>query len=208
MGALLSRGVSTALLREGRGPFRIRRSFWAIAIRRALLLSPVDREIRALDAAGRLVMFVKHPVIPFPEQVTAFADEAQTVPLFRVQARSFATVNIIFDVVDIARGELLASVQLRGARSMVHDRLIVMTPQGDEIGAMEEIGASLLRRIVPFMRWRHRLVMHGQETAVMRQMSRVVNTELELELRPGPVDPRFVLACALLALMVRARRED
>jgi hypothetical protein len=58
------------------------------------------------------------------------------------------------------------------------------------------------------MRSRHRLIMHGQETALVRQISRVVSTEFELEMRPGPVDPRFVLACALLALMVRARRED
>lgn len=190
------------------GPFRIRRSFWAIAIRRALLLNLVDRQIRAVGADGRLVMFVQHPIGPFREQVTAFADEARTVPLLRVQARTLAAVNLVFDVFDLPSEDLLGSVQLRGFRSVVHDRLVVMSPRGEEVGAMEEIGASLVRRIVPFMRSRHRLVMHGQETAVMRQISRVLSTEFELEVRPGPVDPRFVLACALLALMVRARRED
>src|SRR5688500_7128098 len=157
--------MSTALRRDERsvqtwnGRFRIRRSFWAIAIRSALLLDMdlIEREVRVLGADGRLVMFVKHPVVPFHQQLTAFADEAQTVPFFRVQARTLATINLVFDVFDIVSGELLGSLQLRGFRSVVHDRLIVMSPQGDEIGVMEEIGASLLRWLVPFRRSRHRL---------------------------------------------------
>jgi hypothetical protein len=32
--------------------------------------------------------------------------------------------------------------------------------------------------------------------------------EFEVVTRPGSIDPRFVLACALLALMAEARRED
>ena len=49
----------------------------------------------------------------------------------------------------------------------------------------------------------------GAQVAFVRQIFRFFTKEFAVDLQPGAgLDPRFILACALLALMAEARRED
>ena len=48
----------------------------------------------------------------------------------------------------------------------------------------------------------------GEQVAFIRQVFRFFVKEFDVTLQPSKVDPRFVLAIALLALMAEARRED
>jgi hypothetical protein len=61
---------------------------------------------------------------------------------------------------------------------------------------------------MPILTSKHSMVLHGQEAARMRQIFRLFIKEFEVEVASSVTDPRFVLACALLALMSEARRED
>jgi hypothetical protein len=110
--------------------------------------------------------------------------------------------------VDASTGMSLGAVQKRGVRSLVRDRFVILDPAGNEIGMMEEQGASILRRFLPILTSRHTVVLHGREAARMRQIFRFFTKEFEVEIAPDQADPRFVLACALLALIAEARRED
>jgi len=197
--------VTTALTREVRSismwnqsRFRIKRAFWSF----------LERTFRVFTADGQLIMLVKHPILRFREEFKVYADEAQSVPLLLVKSRQIIAINFTFDVVDIASGQLLGTVQKRGARSIVRDRFLILDPAGTEIGTMEETGPSVLRRLLPLLTSRHRMILHGQEAARMRQIFRLFTKEFEVEVATGQADPRFVLACALLALMSEARRED
>jgi hypothetical protein len=197
--------VSTALVREVRSismwsqtRFRIKRAFWSF----------FERTFRVFTLDGQLIMLVKHPLLRFREQFTVYADEAQTVPMLLVQARQVIAINFTFDVIDIASGRPLGTVQKRGMRSLMRDKFLILDPGGNQIGTMEESGASVLRRLFPILLSRHSLMLHGQEVARMRQLFRIFTKEFEVELASGQADPRFVLACALLALMSEARRED
>jgi hypothetical protein len=153
-------------------------------------------------------MVVKHPVLRFREEFKVFADEAQSVPMLLVKSRQIIAINFTFDVIDIASGQALGTVQKRGVRSILRDKFLILDPAGNQIGTMEETGASLLRRFFPILTSRHSLVLHGQEAARMRQIFRLFTKEFEVEMASSQADPRFVLACALLALMSEARRED
>ncbi|HWM85317.1 MAG TPA: hypothetical protein VNO33_05750 [Kofleriaceae bacterium] len=197
--------MSTALTREvgsismwNQSRFRIKRNFWSV----------FERTFRVSTLDGQLIMLVKHPLLRFREEFMVYADEEQTAPLLVVKSRQIIAINFMFDIVDAVTGEPLGSVQKRGVRSLVRDRFLILDPAGNEIGMMEETGASILRRFLPILTSRHSVILNGREAARMRQIFRLFTKEFEIEIAQGVGDPRFILACALLALMAEARRED
>lgn len=178
--------------------YRIRRRFWSF----------LERTFRVMTMDGQLIMLVRHPVLRLREEFVVYGDEEQAVPLLRVKSRQFIAINFVYDIEDAATGARLGSVEKRGVRSLVRDRFLILDPDGNEIGMMEEQGASILRRFFPFLTSQHSVFLRGQEAARMHQIFRVFTKEFEVELAPGLADPRFVLACALLALMAESRRDD
>ena len=197
--------MSTALTREvqpvsltSQSRYRIKRNFWSI----------FERTFRVFTLDGQLIMLVKHPVFRFREEFTVFADEALQRPLLFIKSRQIIAINFAFEVTDVDSGQVLGSVQKRGIRSIVRDKFIVRDADGQEIGHVEERGASILRRFLPILTSKHEVVLNGRQAAAIRQVFRFFTKEFEVELAPGVGDPRFVMACALLALMAESRRED
>jgi uncharacterized protein YxjI len=197
--------MSTALTREvqpvsltSQSRYRIKRNFWSV----------FERTFRVFTLDGQLIMLVKHPVFRFREEFTVYADEAQQRPLLFIKSRQIIAINFAFEVTDVDSGQVLGSVQKRGLRSIVRDKFIVRDPDGQEIGHVEERGASILRRFFPILTSKHEVVLNGRQAAAVRQVFRFFTKEFEVELAPGVGDPRFVMACALLALISDSRRED
>jgi uncharacterized protein YxjI len=197
--------MSTALSREVGGVslttqshYIIRRKFWSI----------FERVFRVFTGDGQLIMYIQHPLFKLREEFTVYADEAKTRPLLLVKSRQIIAINFSYDVSDALTGELLGSVQKKGLRSLLRDKFLILDAQGTEIGYAEEQGASLLRRFFPILTSKHAIFVRGQEVAYIKQLFRFFTKEFTVDMRPSSVDPRFVLAVALLALIAEARRED
>lgn len=197
--------MSTELVRQvgsvgmqTQGHYTIKRNFWSI----------FERIFRVLTPDGQVFMFIKHPVFKLREEFQVFGDEAQTRPMLRIKARQVIAINFSYEVTDAVTGAVLGAVQKRGLRSILRDKFLVLDAAGQQIGEMEEQGAALLRRFLPLLTSRHLVTMHGQPAALVRQRFRFFTREFDVELSPGAADPRFVLACALLALIAEARREN
>lgn len=171
-------------------------------------LSFFERTFRVLAPDGQLYMLVRHPILKLKEEFMVYADEARTRPLLRVKSRQIIAINFCFDVFDATSGELLGSVQKQGLKSILRDKFILLDPTGKEIGYAEEQGRSILRRFIPLLTSKHAIFVEQQQVAFIRQIFRFFVKEFAVELEPSRVDPRFVLAVALLALMAEARRED
>ena len=178
--------------------YTIKRPFWSF----------FERTFRVFAPDGQLFMLVKHPIFRLREEFMVWADEAQTRPILRVKSRQMIAINFTFDVFDAADGSLLGSVQKRGLKSLIRDKFLLLDGSGVEIGYAEEQGASILRRFIPLLTSKHAIFAQGQQVAFIRQIFRFFTKEFEVHLEPSKVDPRFVLAVALLALMAEARRED
>jgi hypothetical protein len=176
----------------------IRRKFWSI----------FERVFRVFTGDGQLIMYIQHPMLKLREEFMVHADEARTRPLLRVKSRQVIAINFSYDVSDAQTGALLGSVQKRGLRSIVRDKFVLLDPLGTEIGYAEEQGAALLRRLFPLLLSRHAIFVGGDQVAMIRQRFRLFTKEFSVDTRPSPLDPRFVLAVALLALIAEARRED
>jgi uncharacterized protein YxjI len=197
--------MSTELVREVAGVslatqrnYVIKRRFWSF----------LERIFRVFTADGQLIMYIKHPILKLREEFMVYEDEAQTRPLLKVKSRQVIAINFSYDVEDIASGRLLGSVQKKGLSSLVRDKFIILDPTGAEIGYAEEQGASVLRRFFPFLTSKHAIFVGGGQVAYIKQRFRFFTKEFEVDLEPSQLDPRFVLAVALLALMAEARRED
>jgi len=197
--------MSTELVREvspvslaTQSHYVIKRKFWSF----------MERVFRVFTGDGQLIMYIKHPVLKLREEFTVFADEAMTQPLLKIKSRQAIAINFSYDVTDATTGQSLGAVQKKGLASIVRDKFIVLDPSGQEIGYAQEQGASVLRRIFPFLTSKHAIFVGGQQVAFIAQRFRFFNKEFEVDLQPSSLDPRFVLAVALLALMAEARRED
>lgn len=197
--------MSTELVREvqnvsiaTQSQYVIRRKFWSF----------FERVFRVFTADGQLIMYIKHPIFKMREEFTVFADEAQTRPLLLVKSKQIIAINFSYEVTDIATGGVLGAVQKKGFKSIIRDKFLILDPVGNEIGHAEEQGASILRRFIPWLTSKHAIFVGGQQVAFVQQRFRFFTKEFDVSLAPSQLDPRFVLAVALLALIAEARRED
>lgn len=178
--------------------YTIKRRFWSF----------MERVFRVFTPDGQLFMYVQHPVLKLREEFMVYADEGKTRPLLRVKSRQAIAINFSYDVTDAQTGAVLGTVQKKGLASIVRDKFIILGPTGEEIGYAQEQGASLLRRFIPLLTSKHAIFVGDQQVAFIKQKFRFFTKEFDVETQASTLDPRFVLAVALLALMAEARRED
>jgi uncharacterized protein YxjI len=185
------------------GPFShasymVKRSFWSF----------LSREFRVYSPDGGLALFVKHPFFKMRDEWSIFADEGATQPLIKVKTRQIVALNFVYDISDARTGELVGSVRNKGLKSILRDEWELLGPGDQQVGLMQEDGFALLRRFFPLLLGRWHLEIGGATVASIAQQFRFFSKEFALTVTPGRVDPRFAIACAMLALMREIRRED
>lgn len=197
--------MSTELVREVAGVslatqrhYVIKRKFWSF----------LERVFRVWTGDGQLIMYIKHPILKLREEFMVYEDEAQTRPLLRVKSKQVIAINFAYDITDAHTGQLYGTVQKQGLKSIVRDKFILLDATGAEIGYAEEQGASVLRRFFPWLTSKHAIFADGQQVAFIAQTFRFFTKEFRVDLQPSRLDPKFVLAVALLALIAEARREQ
>jgi hypothetical protein len=158
---------------------------------------------------GSLVAFGKDP-LKLRDEFTIYADQTETTPLLLVRARQIIALDIAHDVFDPDTGERIGSIRSRGLRSMVQDVWDILDANDQPIGLIAETGLAVLRRFIKFLPGSHKIELHGQLVATLKQKFRFSIREEMLDLSPGGdrLDHRFAVACALLALMKETARED
>ena len=196
---------STALTREVSGGslanqshYIIKRKFWSF----------LERVFRVFTADGQLIMYIQHPLLKLREEFMVYGDEAKTRPIMRVKSQQVIAINFSYEVLDAESGAIMGAVQKKGMASIIRDKFIIFDAAGTEIGYAEEQGASVLRRFIPLLTSKHAIFVGGQQVAFIKQKFRFFTKEFNVDLQPSQMDPRFVLAVALLALIAEARRED
>jgi uncharacterized protein YxjI len=201
----VAHGMSTELTRNVSGVslstqshYVIKRKFWSI----------FERVFRVFTGDGQLIMYIQHPLLKLREEFMVYADEAKTRPLLRVKSKQVIAINFSYEVLDAETGQELGAVQKRGLRSIIRDKFHIFDASGNEVGYAEEQGASILRRFFPWLTSKHAIFVGGAQVAFIKQRFRFFTKEFEVDTQPSALDPRFVLAIALLALIAEARRED
>jgi hypothetical protein len=177
----------------------IKRPFLSIFGRRYYVYAP----------DGSPVVFLKHPLMRLRGEFTIFADDTETTPLLLVRARKILALNMAHDVFDPNTNEQIGSIRSRGLKSIIRDVWDILDVNDQPIGMIEETGTAWLRRLIKFLPGRHKMELHGQLVATLKQTFRFFIKEEVLDLTPGGdrLDHRFAVACALLVLMQESARE-
>jgi hypothetical protein len=139
-----------------------------------------------------------------------YADESESYPIMTIRAREFIALNVANDVFDAQTGARLGTIRSRGLKSILRDTWDILDPSDQPAGLMQEDGAALLRRFFPLLTGKWHIELHGQVVAEIRQVFRFFIKEftLDLSMNQDRIDPRFAVACTLLALMAESRRES
>jgi hypothetical protein len=174
------------------------------------LLSPLGRKYYVYAPDSSPVAFLKHPLMKLRGEFTIYADETETTPLLLVRARNVVALDMAHDVMVPDTGERIGSIRSRGLKSILQDVWDILDANDQPIGLIEETGLAVLRRIFKFLPGSHKIELHGQLVATLKQNFRFFIKEEMLDLSPGgdALDHRFAVACALLVLMKESARED
>ncbi len=168
------------------------------------------RIYRVFAPDGSLSAFVEQPWFRLRTELTLYADESQSQPILIIKNRRFAAVNMEHDLFDAANGQRLGVVRTRGLRSLFRDTWDILDADERPAGMMIEDGQYWLRRIFRFIPGRHRIELGGRGVALIEQQFRFFRRVFDLELLvvEDPIEPRFAIACALIAMMADLRREE
>ena len=172
--------------------------------------SMLGRVYRVYTADGRLAFFVRHPFFRVREQLLLFADEDETIPVLEIRNRSVMSFNMCHDVLDALTGVQLGSVRTRGLSWMWRDTWDVLDPDDRVCGTMQEDTLSLVRRFLRFWPGRHHIEIGGEIAATLAQQFKMFRKIFTLQMLPTSqnFDARFLIACALVAVMADVRRES
>jgi hypothetical protein len=168
------------------------------------------RIYRVFGPDGSLVAFVEQPWFRLRTELTLYGDESQAEPILVIKNRRFAAVNMEHDLFDAQSGVRLGVVRTRGLRSLFRDTWDILDADEQPAGLMIEDGSYFWRRIFKFIPGRHRIELGGRDVARITQVFHFFRREFDLDLLQidDPIEPRFAIACALIAMMADLRREN
>jgi uncharacterized protein YxjI len=90
----------------------------------------VARQLSVYGSDQRLLMYAKQKAFKLKEAITIFADEAQTQPLYRVQADRIIDFAATYAITQ-ADGEYLGAVRQKGMKSLWRTRFEIL--RGDKV---------------------------------------------------------------------------
>ncbi len=168
------------------------------------------RIYRVFAPDGSLAALVEQPWFRLRTELILYADEAQTQPILVIKNRRFAAVNMEHDLFDAQTGERLGVVRTRGLRSIFRDTWDILDAGERPAGLMIEDGAYFWRRVLRLIPGRHRIELGGREVARITQVFHFFRREFDLDILQvdDPIEPRFAIALALIAMMADLRREN
>jgi uncharacterized protein YxjI len=105
------------------------------------------REANADGSEGRMVAIAQQKRMAFKEQVTFYADEARTTPVFSFKARRALDLAAIYDVTDGA-GQPLGWFQKDFAASLLRSSFHLAGPGIDAYGQERNQIVAIIRRFV------------------------------------------------------------
>lgn len=168
------------------------------------------RVYRIYAPDGSLAAFVEQPWFRWRTELTLYGDESQTEPILVIKNRRFAAVNMEHDLFDAQTGQRLGVVRTRGLRSIFRDTWDILDADERPAGIMTEDGPYLWRRLFRIIPGRHRIELGGHTVADITQVFHLFKREFDLDILQvdDPIEPRFAIACALIAMMADLRREN
>ncbi len=97
----------------------------------------IGSHVRVVDATGELISYVKQKAFKLKEDVTIFADEAQTQPVFRIKANKVIDIGATY-AISTPDGRPIGAVRQHGMRTFWKATYDILDEVGNPIGLIHE----------------------------------------------------------------------
>lgn len=97
----------------------------------------IGAHVRVVDATGQLVSYVKQKAFKLREDVTIFADEAQTQPVYRIKANKVIDIGATY-AISTSDGRPLGAVRQHGMRTFWKATYDILDEDGNGAGLIHE----------------------------------------------------------------------
>ncbi|MFW5875644.1 MAG: hypothetical protein ACOCXM_02790 [Myxococcota bacterium] len=167
---------------------------------------------RILTPDGQPVMFVHLKAFKLKEDITVYADQAQTQPLLSIKARSVIDFSAAYDVVDTTTDEKVGALRRKGWSSLVRDEWEVLDAADEVVGVLQEdsLLLALVRRVLSgLVPQNYTLTMGGQKVADVQGSWNPFVVKHTMDLSPdarGQVDRRLAIATSVLLMVIEGKQ--
>jgi uncharacterized protein YxjI len=162
---------------------------------------------------NKLAFFVKQKAFKLKEEITVYADEAQTQPRLQIQARSIIDFSATYDVTDVQTGENVGALQRQGMKSLLRDEWHILDSNGTQVAVVKEDSGmlALVRRFL-FNLIPQTFVLSNEngDLGKMKQRFNPFINVYDVDLRPTEnkeFNPRLGIAAAVLLLAIEGRQK-
>ena len=97
----------------------------------------ISSYIRVVDATGQLVSYAKQRAFRLKEDVTIYADEAQTEGLYQINANQIFDIGATYSI-STADGRSLGALRQRGIRTLWSATYDILDDNGSAVGLIHE----------------------------------------------------------------------
>lgn len=162
-----------------------------------------------LDPAGQVVGYSAQKAFKLKEDIRVFADEAQTRPVLRIQARQVVDFAACYDVVDEAEGRKVGAARRKGFRSILRDSWELLDARDQPVATLQEdsMALALVRRFLSNLVPQRFVLGSGADAVTLKQHFNPFVYKLDVAIpRASAVDRRLVLATAVLIAAIEGRQ--
>jgi uncharacterized protein YxjI len=182
----------------------------------AFKLLSVNPQVKVTDAAGQTVLYVKEKAFSLKININVYADEAQSQPLYHIQADKVIGMNIPFSITT-PDGALVGKVQRPTMTSLWKATYQITEAGGAELGGLHEENPWLkvldsVLSDVPFITLLinpgYVVDVRGQPALYLKKQPSMLDRTFKLEKRGqvSEADERLLLPAVLLAMMMERMR--
>jgi hypothetical protein len=182
--------------------FTVRRKFWQFL--------GATIYIRSFD--GQLIGNAKLKAFKLREAITLFADDARTIPLLSIKARTIIDFGTVYDVTD-PEGKRIGSLKRQGWKSLVSDQWQIWDASEQVVGEINEdsVVLALIRRFLTnLIPQKFSLTTTtGTEFAHVAQRFNPFVVELDVKLNSEikvDIDPRLTMVATLMLAAIEGRQ--
>ncbi len=182
--------------------YHARRKFFALA-----------GQVFIYDQYNNLLCYVRQKIFKLKEDITAFTDESQTIPILNIKARTIIDFAAAYDIVDSTTGEKVGAAKRKGLRSIIKDEWLIMDVGDNVIASVrEESGLmAILSRLINLIPQKYVIEManSGQVVGRIDQIFDIFIHKFDIDFsmdQNGLLDRRLGLGAIILLLLIERRQ--
>lgn len=172
-------------------------------------------EFSVHDPSGNVVLYSEQKSFKLKEDIRIYSDKSMAHELLTIKARQILDFGATYNVVDPQSGAAVGGLRRKGLRSLARDKWLLLDPQGQEIGMIQEdrLSLALIRRWVRFLALllpqRYTVSIEGQPAAFIKQHFNPFVLKYTLDLSQDyekKLDRRLAIAAGILLCAIERRQ--